>query len=109
VYIIKNIRYRHDTLVGGYSFFFFLLLHFFFVGKMKKKFVGSGVKIRVGRVTGNQQLFFLGLMWPAFGRCLLYSCLMPYELHHVLQNTVKFVLRPDDEWIFDVYWYLHFY
>jgi hypothetical protein len=50
---MEHIRYRHDTLVGGYSFYF---------GKMKKKIVGSGVKIRVGWVTGNQQLFFLGLI-----------------------------------------------
>jgi hypothetical protein len=34
VYIMENIRYRHDTLVGGYSFF--PVLAFFVVGKMKK-------------------------------------------------------------------------
>jgi hypothetical protein len=59
VYIEENIRYRHDTLVGGYSLFFLVLA--FFSGN-EKNFVGSGVKIRAGRVTGNQQLFFLGLM-----------------------------------------------
>jgi hypothetical protein len=65
---MENIRYRHDTLVGGYSFHFFPVLAFFFflVGKKFKNvinFVGLGVKIRVGWVTGNQQLFFLGLMY----------------------------------------------
>jgi hypothetical protein len=59
---MENIRYRHDTLVGGYSFYFFPVLAFFCCWKNEKNFVGSGIKIRVGRVTGNQQLFFLGLI-----------------------------------------------
>jgi hypothetical protein len=34
---MENNRYRHDTLVGGYSFFvFFPMLAFFRGGKMKK-------------------------------------------------------------------------
>jgi hypothetical protein len=58
---MENIRYRHDTLVEGYSFLlvFFPVLAFLLLEKLKN-FVGLGVKIRVGRVTGNQQLFFLG-------------------------------------------------
>jgi hypothetical protein len=34
------------------------MLPFFFFEKNENNFVGLGVKIRVGRVTGNQQLFF---------------------------------------------------
>jgi hypothetical protein len=47
-------------LVGGYSLFF-PVLAFCCCWENEKNFVGSGVKIRVGRVTGNQQLF---LSWP---------------------------------------------
>jgi hypothetical protein len=32
---MENNRYRHDTLVGGYSFYFFPVLAFFWGGKMK--------------------------------------------------------------------------
>jgi hypothetical protein len=48
--------------------------HFFFLGKNEKNFVGLGVKIRVGRVTRNQQLVFF--------------CPMPLSSQQSAQQTV---------------------
>jgi hypothetical protein len=60
-------------LVGGYSFYFFpVTAFFFFFFKMKQTFVGSGVKIRVGRVTGNQQLFILDYQSDLNGGLLMF-------------------------------------
>jgi hypothetical protein len=58
---MENIRHRHGIWVGG------SLSHagFFFLWEKQKNFVGSGVKIRVSRVTGNQQLFLFGLICSA--------------------------------------------
>jgi hypothetical protein len=91
---MENIRYRHDTLVGGYNFFFPRAC-IFFVGKIKKNiFVGSGVKIRVGRVTGNQQLFFLDLMRDhhllhTIDRRIIDASYLSHLSHSVLLVTVK--------------------
>jgi hypothetical protein len=54
---MENIYHRHGTWVGGSL----SRVGFFFLWEKRKNFVGLGVKIRVSRVTGNQQLFFLGL------------------------------------------------
>jgi hypothetical protein len=63
---------------------YFPCWHFFFLWEKQKNFVGSGVKIRVGRVTGNQQLFFLGLRSSSAVCCLLsFICCCCWVCVHV--------------------------
>ena len=55
------------------------------------KKLGSGAKIRVGRVTGNTQFFFLGLCWNYWDYFIVNGFILVFQILCFLDTTKVFL------------------